>query len=50
MITDILSYLNIKLDETVLAPGVGSRGEVHNNTDVLTKARRVGRETIQLLD
>ncbi len=50
MITDILSYLNINLIETVLAPGVGARGEVQDNTTVLRAAHLAGRKAIELLD
>ena len=47
---DILDYLNINLVETVLAPGVGGRGEVKDSTTVLKAAHLAGRKAIEILD
>ena len=47
LLTDVLNYLNMELVETVLAPGFNRRGEVKNNTNLLTKAYNAGRNAIQ---
>lgn len=46
ILTDVLDYLNTELVATVLAPGASSLGAVRNHAEVLTKARRAGRDSI----
>lgn len=46
MFEDILPYQGMEHFATILALGVGSRGEVRGHTNVLAKARRIGREAI----
>jgi multimeric flavodoxin WrbA len=48
MLTDALNYLRTELVATVLAPGVLGRGVVRDHADVLAKARRAGREAIEM--
>jgi multimeric flavodoxin WrbA len=45
--TDVLNYLNMKLFETIVAPGVGRRGEVREKENILKKAYRAGLEIIK---
>jgi multimeric flavodoxin WrbA len=47
MLTDTLDYLRTELVATVLAPGAYDLGAVRRHADVLTKARRAGREAIR---
>jgi len=46
MFQEALDYVKAELFATVLAPGVGSRGEVQAHTDVLETARRAGRQAV----
>jgi len=45
--TDVLNYLNMELFEILLAPGFLKRGEVRNNSDILKKARSIGRLAVE---
>lgn len=47
ILLDVLDYLNMELVETVLAPGFNRRGEVRNDTKLLTKAHYSGREATE---
>jgi multimeric flavodoxin WrbA len=46
MLHDVLNYLGMEHLATILAPGFGAPGEVHNATEILTAARRAGKEAI----
>ncbi len=48
MLTDTLDYLNMELVATVLAPGAHELGAVRRYADVLAKARRAGREAVEM--
>ena len=48
MLTDIVDYLGMEPVATVLAPGAHRPGTVRGHTDVLAKARRAGREAIEM--
>ncbi|MFW9866359.1 MAG: flavodoxin family protein [Candidatus Thorarchaeota archaeon] len=47
MLEDVLTYLNMRLVETVLAPGFNRRGEVKNNSKLLSIAHKAGHEAIK---
>lgn len=47
LLEDVLKYLNIELVESVLAPGFNRRGDVKNDTSLINKARKAGKEAIQ---
>jgi multimeric flavodoxin WrbA len=47
LLEDVFKYLNIQLVETVLAPGFNRYGEVKNDTSLLKKARKAGKEAAQ---
>lgn len=48
MLTDTLDYLRAELVATVLAPGAYDLGAVRRHADVLAKARRAGREAVEM--
>lgn len=45
--TDVLQYLSMHLFETILAPGVGRRGEVRKRDEIIKKAYKAGLEIIK---
>lgn len=47
LLEDVLNYLNIKLIYTIIAPGYNRRGEVGNNSNLLEKAHKAGKEAIE---
>lgn len=46
MLEDILSYLDMKLFTKVIAPGVMSKGDVLNKTNIIIKAQKVGLDIV----
>lgn len=46
LLQDVLNYLSIELVETVLAPGFNRRGEVKNNSNLLSTAYNAGRNAV----
>jgi multimeric flavodoxin WrbA len=46
MLSDILDYLDMELQATILAPGVQKAGEVRIDDTLLATAHRVGREAV----
>ncbi len=46
MLNDVFNYLGMEHFATILAPGFGARGEVHNAPDILTAARQAGKKVI----
>jgi len=47
LLEDVFNYLNIELVESVLAPGFNRYGKVKNDTNLLKKAHKAGKEAIQ---
>jgi multimeric flavodoxin WrbA len=47
LLTDVLNYLSIDLVETILAPGINGRGEVSNNSTLMKKALKAGKEAME---
>jgi multimeric flavodoxin WrbA len=47
LLTDVLNYLSIDLVETILAPGINGRGEVSNNSALMKKALKAGKEATE---
>ncbi|MFW9923938.1 MAG: NAD(P)H-dependent oxidoreductase [Candidatus Thorarchaeota archaeon] len=47
MFEDIIPYLSMKLIDTILAAGIGSKGEARNVLPLMEKARKAGLEAIK---
>ena len=49
LLEEVIRYLRMKHDSTILAPGSGDRGSVRKNERLMEKARQEGRRVAELL-